>query len=170
MKHEYKKYASVWEPNWVIWEDVAKGRPQSCLGVSETIVSVWKGGDQTAEELCGFLFKSVFNFILPFQEMKTGNHRQCIKGVFYTRKMAEKRRWLCIKKVCVCVCVCVCVYTPVYISCLNSYSWFVSFLMTPSSRSNLPAGRNTETPSSGLIIEFEKPRVSRNVGFLFKVY
>ena len=116
MKHEYKKYASVWEPNWVIWEDVAKGRPQSCLGVSETIVSVWKGGDQTAEELCGFLFKSVFNFILPFQEMKTGNHRQCIKGVFYTRKMAEKRHWLCIKKVCVmfvwwdmCVCGGICV-------------------------------------------------------------
>ena len=100
--------------------------------------------------------------------MVGGGHQRRLFQVGETQERWQRKGVDSASKRCVCVCVYVC--TPVYISCLNSYSWFVSFLMIPASRSNLRAGRNTETPSSGLITEFEKPRVSRNVGFLFKVY
>ena len=101
----------------------------------------------------------------PFKKWKQEITDDVLR-VCFTQERRQRKGVDSASKRCVCVCVC----TPVYISCLNSYSWCVSFLMIPASRSNLRAGGNTETPSSGLITEFEKPRVNRNVGFLFKVY
>lgn len=88
--------------------------------MSETTVKNWGGHYQTTEEFCRFLFKSVFNFSLPFQEMKTGNRGRCIKGVFYTRKMTEKALALNQK---IHADVCVCMYT--HISFMLKYIFVV---------------------------------------------
>ena len=57
------------------------------------------------------LFKSLFNLSLPFQEMKTGNHRCCIKGAFYTKKDDWEKALALHQKIHAEVCVYVCVCT-----------------------------------------------------------